>query len=238
MSELKFVLIFVTMCASLSETAPFLNNPEPRCPCVVLLDVSTSMSGLPIEALNAGLEGLKSALVGDSIASKRVEICVMAFDSSVRVVHDFSLIDEFEPPTLRPGGATFTGTAVCAALEHIERRKRLYKEVGNRYFQPWLFLVTDGVPSGEGIGIYSKAASMVHELEQAKKLCFFGVGVQNADMAKLAELSQRPPLHLKGLAFAELFQWLSSSLQSIGNSKDTNMQVPLASPLNWGEVDS
>ncbi|HEY3375892.1 MAG TPA: hypothetical protein VGL77_00225, partial [Armatimonadota bacterium] len=30
-------------------------NPEPRCPCVLLLDVSGSMRGNPIQELNQGL---------------------------------------------------------------------------------------------------------------------------------------------------------------------------------------
>ncbi|MEI6428086.1 MAG: hypothetical protein WCO45_06800 [Pseudanabaena sp. ELA607] len=34
----------------------FAENPEPRCPCVLLLDTSGSMSGEKIAALNAGLE--------------------------------------------------------------------------------------------------------------------------------------------------------------------------------------
>ena len=33
----------------------FADNPEPRCPCVLLLDVSGSMQGQPISELNQGL---------------------------------------------------------------------------------------------------------------------------------------------------------------------------------------
>ena len=34
----------------------FVDNPEPRCPCVLLLDTSGSMQGQPISQLNAGLK--------------------------------------------------------------------------------------------------------------------------------------------------------------------------------------
>jgi len=34
----------------------FAENPEPRCPCVLLLDTSGSMSGEKIASLNAGLQ--------------------------------------------------------------------------------------------------------------------------------------------------------------------------------------
>ena len=37
------------------ENAEFVENPEPRCPCVLLLDTSSSMKGQPIKELNDGL---------------------------------------------------------------------------------------------------------------------------------------------------------------------------------------
>ena len=35
-------------------TNDFAENPEPRCPCLLLLDTSGSMGGTPITELNAG----------------------------------------------------------------------------------------------------------------------------------------------------------------------------------------
>ena len=37
------------------DPGPFISNPSQRCPCVLLLDVSGSMRGKPIEELNAGV---------------------------------------------------------------------------------------------------------------------------------------------------------------------------------------
>ena len=39
--------------------AEFADNPEPRCPCLLLLDVSGSMAGGKIEELNAGLKAFE-----------------------------------------------------------------------------------------------------------------------------------------------------------------------------------
>ena len=49
----------------------FADNPEPRCPCVLLLDTSTSMSGSKINELNAGLQTFADQLSADSMAAKR-----------------------------------------------------------------------------------------------------------------------------------------------------------------------
>lgn len=40
-------------------TDSFADNPEPRCPCLLLLDVSGSMSGHKIKTLNDGVAFLK-----------------------------------------------------------------------------------------------------------------------------------------------------------------------------------
>ncbi|MGN6627624.1 MAG: hypothetical protein ACTHLN_13480, partial [Tepidisphaeraceae bacterium] len=40
-------------------TNDFAENPEPRCPCVLLLDTSQSMFGQPIQELNEGLIAYK-----------------------------------------------------------------------------------------------------------------------------------------------------------------------------------
>jgi len=47
----------------LEESIDFADNPEPRCPCVLLLDTSGSMDGAHIGALNAGLVTFKDSLV-------------------------------------------------------------------------------------------------------------------------------------------------------------------------------
>ena len=52
----------------LDETVEFAENPEPRCPCVLLLDTSSSMRGAPIEALNEGLRVFKTDLMHDALA--------------------------------------------------------------------------------------------------------------------------------------------------------------------------
>ncbi len=61
----------------LSGTNDFAENPEPRCPCVLLLDTSGSMTGDPINELNAGLLTYKDELAADSLAAKRVKVVVL-----------------------------------------------------------------------------------------------------------------------------------------------------------------
>ena len=57
----------------------FADNPEPRCPCVLLLDTSYSMSGEKIAELNRGLERFAEELRSDAMTAKRVEVAIVSF---------------------------------------------------------------------------------------------------------------------------------------------------------------
>ena len=212
----------------------FAENPEPRCPCVLLLDTSGSMHGAPIEALNHGLQLFRDELMRDSLASRRVEVAVVAFDSDVRIVQDFVTVDQFMPPILATGGATHMGRAINTALDMVENRKLRYRDHGIAYYRPWVFMITDGEPQGESEDVIDKAARRVRENELSKRVAFFAVGVENADMERLQQIAVRAPVKLIGLRFTEMFLWLSASMQSISHSQvDDQIALP---PPGWGTV--
>ena len=91
------------------------SNPEPRCACALVLDVSGSMSGDAIAELNHGVQCLVNELSADSLASKRVEISIVTFGESVELVSDFSPPRQMMVPKLEAGGGTPMGEAVVKA---------------------------------------------------------------------------------------------------------------------------
>src|SRR5438128_14181 len=198
----------------------FADNPEPRCPCVLLLDTSKSMSGEPITALNHGLRAFRDELLKDTLARQRVEVAIVSFGGSVQVLQNFVTVDSFTPPTLLPRGQTPMGTGIMQALELIDARKIQYKANGIVYYRPWLFLITDGAPKGEPIEVTKQAVARVKAEEADKKVAFFAVGVEGANMKLLSKLSARPPLKLRGLRFVDMFVWLSKSAERLAHSRD------------------
>ena len=219
---------------SLEEAVEFAENPEPRCPCVLLLDVSGSMQGAPINALNEGLRTFKDELNRDHIAKKRVEVAIVTFNTDVNVVQDFVTPDQFEPPTLMAQGMTHMGSAINKGLEIIEARKAQYRNNGVAYYRPWVFLITDGEPQGESDSIVIHAAERIKNDETNKRVAFFAVGVESANMTRLSQIVVRTPLKLRGLNFQEMFIWLSASMQRVSQSKlDEQVALP---PPGWGII--
>jgi len=212
------------------EEIEFAENPEPRCACVLLLDTSGSMQGSRITALNDGLRVFRDSLMKDSLASRRVEVAVVTFDSTVNLIQDFVTVDQFQPPVLAAGGSTMMGAGLERALDIVTERKRSYKASGVAYYRPWIFMITDGAPTDA----YAPAAQRIRKEEEAKGVAFFAVGVEEADMGRLREISVRAPAQLASLNFAELFVWLSASMQKIAESKPGD-QAALP-PAGWVSV--
>ena len=212
----------------------FAANPEPRCPCLLVLDTSASMAGPRLAELQRGLAQLKDELAADHLARKRVELAVLTFGGTVRMPSDFVTVDAFDPPTLHADGLTPMGAAVSASLDALRTRKAVYRQNGISYYRPWIFLLTDGEPNDQWQG----AAKAVREAEAQKAVAFFAVGVGEANMDVLRQIAVRAPLQLRGLMFREMFQWLSSSLRSVsqsGLSDELLLQNPIV-PDGWAKV--
>lgn len=214
-----------------------IDNTEQRTPLVLVLDCSGSMMGPPVQQLNEGLKLLETELKSDVIAAKRVRVLVVRYGGfdHAEVVGDWCDAMDFTAPVLEADGTTPTGRAIDLALTEVENEKQRFKAAGIAYTRPWLFLMSDGVPTDT----WEASAKRAREAEQANKVAIFpiavGDGSQVGVMGQFSGKGEGGVKRLQGLQFRELFLWLSASMQVVSQSRPGG-QAQLPSTDTWSSV--
>lgn len=204
-------------------------NTERRCPVVLLLDTSSSMSPF-MSVVNQGLTELRDDLRRDALASQRVELCVVTF-GPVELAQDFVTVDQWVPPKLVASGNTPLGEALMFAIEQIKARKSAYQEAGIPYYRPWIWLVTDGAPTD----LWRRALPQVHAETDRGGIEVFTIGTDNANFEVLAEVGRpRGPVRLRHAHYREMFVWLSRSLKPVSRSEPGTLPN-LPAIEEWGD---
>ena len=217
-------------------------NPDPRVACVVLADVSGSMQGEPIAALERGFAAFTRYLQNEALACKRVEVAVVTFGTVATVLVPMQEARTLQPVAFTAAGTTNMAAGVHLALDILEDRKHAYKVAGLQYYRPWILVLTDGKPNLDG---FDDAVKRLNAAESARGVTVFAVGTgPRVDYQQLSRLSaQRSPAPLDGLKFEELFEWLSASLSNVSNSSEfarddkalgsMGERIPLPSVSGW-----
>ncbi len=206
-------------------------NSAPRCPVVLLLDVSDSMSGQPIDELNQGLRQFIRETAEDEAARMSVELEVITFESTASVAMPFTPICDVErdPAPLVPGGTTAMGAALRLAHKDLAERRRKYRNAGISSYKPWVVLMTDGGPNDNN---WQDAAAQMRELGELGKIQYIGIEIgDSADHATMCQIlpANPGPVKLQGLRFKQFFRWLTDSLRSVSSSAvsdENNIRLP------------
>ncbi|HPE39145.1 MAG TPA: VWA domain-containing protein [Bacillota bacterium] len=202
----------------------FGSSTKRRLPICFCLDVSGSMSGNPINELNDGLQSFFSSIRENDETRSAADICIVTFGGSVDIFLPFGKITKSQtiPRISATTSLTPIGEGILTALELLNVRKTGYKELGIKYYQPWLVVITDGAPQGENsMENMEKAIQAVTELESKDRLVVFNIGVgNNVDFSLLKRLSDKraEPISIQTAQFGKLFAFLGSSSSSVVTS--------------------
>ena len=224
-----------TSCSDLE----FADNPEPRCPVLIIADCSGSMSGRPIDAMNQGVDDLYQAIIDDEIARNRVEVALLSFNTEARVERDFSTVSERTRTSIRTGGRTNMHLAIQQGCDLLETRKEQYRLGGVPYFRPIMVIFSDGLPTSPR-GEMEQANQRLVDMESDSRLTIFKVGV-NADAVQAMQRvlpnpnSRFQPQQLDNLRFSDFFVWLSKSVSAI--SRSTPGDTVNLPPTDWTTIN-
>lgn len=186
-----------------------------RLPVYLLIDVSGSMSGEPIESVKNGLQMLVSALRKNPQALETAYLSIITFASSAQQIVPLTELTSFQIPEISASG----GTSLGGALELVCRRrdeevvKGTAEQKGD--WRPMVFIMTDGVPTDNpSIGIEE-----FHKRKWGAAVsCAAGPGA-NTDLLK-----QITPECVVELATADqtslsaFFQWVTGSIAEVSKS--------------------
>jgi uncharacterized protein YegL len=176
-----------------------------------------------IDLLNQGIDTLYNELLKDEKALVRAQIAAIRVgggtDEAKEILEWTDGVD-FKPFSLRSGYGTPLGAGTLLALKTIEEQKAVLRRNGiNLAGRPWLFIMTDGEPT-DPTATWQQACQTARDYEAGRKVSIYSIGIGEANLDKLGQLSaKRPPQLLQAVNFADFFTFVSTSI-SAGEIRD------------------
>jgi uncharacterized protein YegL len=199
-----------------SEPPKIINASESHMALVFLLDTSGSMGGNPIRDLNAGLNRFKVEVCKDKQTRDILDVAIIEFNSTHRVVQDFVPVEYMETVNLGVAGSTVMSTPIEKALDMVDERSRFYRRSGTEPYKPWVLMVTDGAPDSDDD--ISSVTQRIKNMEEAGKVSFRSLGVEGYNPEVLHALCGKKVMKLIGTDFTSFFDWVKKSMRSVSQS--------------------
>jgi uncharacterized protein YegL len=191
----------------------------PVFPVFLLIDVSGSMAGEAMNAVNLALPQLKQAIASDPASGEIARIGIVTFSDGARVVLPLSDLLHVQMPALRAGGLTNFAAAFRMIRMEIEGGIRSLGR-GTRFHKPVVFFVSDGQDvAGEN---WPQALRELtdREFKFAPEIVTFGFG--GADPQVLGQISTRYAFMAKdtdpAAAVREIISTLIASIKTTSGS--------------------
>ncbi len=188
-----------------------------RLPVYLVLDVSGSMHGEPIEAVRNGVQTLVSTLRMDPYALETAYLSVITFDGNAKQVVTLTDLMNFQPPNIDAGSTTSLGEALKLTKSCIEQEVQKTTAEVKGDWKPLVFLMTDGMPTDDW-------QAGLQEFKQAKTgmviACAAG---PNADTDILKQITES----VVSLDTADtstiqaFFKWVSASVTTASQKVDS-----------------
>jgi uncharacterized protein YegL len=120
-------------------------------PFYLCLDVSGSMAGAPIEAVNRQLPVLRAHIGEDPAVAEVIRVGVVTFSDqacTLLPLSDLSLVEEV--PALGASGSTSYAAVFAHLREVIEADYLSGRAAGDRWYRPAVIFISDGRPTDPG----------------------------------------------------------------------------------------
>ena len=235
-----------------------IDNPAARIPVCLCLDVSGSMEDvisdgssryrefggcrIKMDFLKDGIRRLYDDLKANPNTRYAVDISIVTFADDGDIIADFSgVLGQPGVFRLETGGMTNMGAGVNLALNLLTARKNEYKWAGRDYYQPWLFLFTDG-DANVNIDELHEAQRRVNDSIKSDKLIFIPVGFgskesfcRNNELNHFSDTVKA--VRYDSIDYRRFFKWIGESLDSVSRSRPTDIFTPGELPKGYQDMD-
>lgn len=198
-----------------------------RLPIYLLLDISGSMMGEPIESLRNGLQLLESSLKQDPYALETAYISVITFGSSAQQVIPLTEVVQFQAPALQVGGQTELGRALSLLADRIEAEVKQNTPTEKGDWKPMVFLMTDGEPTDDWYAGWQR-------LKQVKTgtvvACAAGMQANTSILQQISENVVRLD-SVNADSIRAFFKWVTQSIAVSSQHVEANHEVGSMSDL-------
>ncbi|NIG56568.1 TerY-C metal binding domain-containing protein [Chitinophaga sp. Cy-1792] len=191
-----------------------------RLPIYFLIDVSESMIGEPIMAVEEGMAKIIQALKTDPYAIETAWISVIVFAGQAKTLVPLQEIINFYPPRFPIGG----GTSLSKGLGHLmyEMRKNQVKTTPEQKgdWKPIVFLLTDGTPTDDTTAAISE---WKNNWQRTANMVAISIG-DGANLHVLQQLTENV-LTFKNSspqAYKTFFKWITDSIKTNTERLDSN----------------
>jgi uncharacterized protein YegL len=207
-------------------------------PFYLVLDVSSSMAGAGIEAINAALPGLLDEISSNLIVADKTRFCLITFASEAEValpLCDLSEVDAM--PVLHPSGLTSYARAFDLLRRTIAADVEQLKAEGIAVYRPTVFFMTDGNPNGDDWLDDHRALTAASNPYRPNVMAF-GVGdVSTAILGQVATSKAYLAIDDPASALTEFATTLTRSIVRSGEAADGRVRVPVEPGPGFREVD-
>lgn len=202
-------------------------------PFYLVADISYSMSGEPIDALNDALPEVHDAIATDLVVADKTRFSIISFSGAARVelpMSDLSDVDSM--PVFQPEGGTSYAAAFTTLKQQIEQDVSQLKADGFRVFRPAVFFFSDGGPT-DSPDEWKSAVAAVHDLNWSlhPNIISFGLGDADGKVIGAIGTVKAYLAHDPGesaTAIREFARKLTQSIVQSGRQQDPTLIPPSA----------
>ena len=191
-------------------------------PVLFELDTSGSMEGESIRLLNEAMAKFRDEVIRVPEARARIDIAVIAYNSTPKLITNFTDLDSWQPTTLTAGGCTDTAEAMQLAMDCIDEYRVKQNTAGIKVYRPILVHISDGASTSSEEDT-QRALDRVHARMRAtggtNKLKMWNFSTCDNETC-LRQLMAYSPFTVKvqDRCYKDVFNWLAESFVIISSS--------------------